>query len=53
MKWFRGMIVLLLFLAVACTDPVVPKYPEDETNKKDDENPDTSLVVEFTEVRLV
>jgi hypothetical protein len=52
MKWYRGVIVLLVLLAVACTDPVVPKYPEDETNKKDGEIPDTSLVVDYSGVRL-
>jgi hypothetical protein len=52
MKWYRAMVVLAFLLVAACTDPVVPKYPEDDTTKKDDDNPDTALVVDAPWSRL-
>lgn len=54
MKWYQVMMVVLGFLFVAaCANPVMPRYPEDETNKKDDETPDTSFVVDVSGTRLV
>lgn len=53
MKWYRVFAVLAFFFVVACTDPILPRYPEEEDNKKDDETPQTGFVVEVSEARLV